>query len=170
MINIEALNGGEMNKSNIKYLVSDCDGVLTDGKYYYGRGGKLMVTFNAKDSLAIALIRDYSDLEFIIITSTSDQEMIMRRAKEHRVGYYHAKPFHKVDVLSEVVDLKEVAYIGDSLDDLPLFERVGMSFAPADAISVVRDKAECILNTKGGDGCVLAAFLELRNYEDYIPR
>jgi 3-deoxy-D-manno-octulosonate 8-phosphate phosphatase (KDO 8-P phosphatase) len=156
--------------NNIRYLVADCDGVLTDGKYYYGREGKLMVTFSAKDSLAISLIRDYSDLDFIVITSTSNPEMIQIRADEHRVKYLHAKPWHKLDVLYHEIDLDKVAYIGDSLDDLPVFDNVGMSFAPADAARIVREKAHKVLNTNGGDGCVLETFLELRNYEDYIPR
>ena len=147
----------------IKLLILDCDGVLTDGKFYYTKNGKLLLTFSAKDSLAVSLIRDYPLLieRFIIITSANDPSIVMGRAKELGVECYHAKPMHKAEVLSEIVNLKEVAYIGDSLDDLQVFAKVGHSFAPADAADLVKRRAVYNLNTKGGEGCVLEALVSL---------
>lgn len=172
MIILEALNGGDMNSSyKIKYLVSDCDGVLTDGKYYYSNRGKELITFNAKDHMAATLIKRSVDMKLIIISSASDTSIIEKRMGEIGIDFYRATVFCKLDIITSIVELDKTAYIGDSLDDLAVFEKVAISFAPSDAHEYVKNCASFVLSSKGGDGCVLEAFTFLRNnYEDYIPK
>lgn len=168
---IEALNIGDINK--IKYLITDCDGVLTDGKYYYDKNGKQLITFSSKDSIAINLAKK-TDLKIILISSTSSPGLIQKRALEWGVDFYSVKSFYKIEKIQEIVsDLSEVAYIGDSLDDINVFNKVAISFSPSDAVKEIKKYVKCILNSKGGEGCLLESFLSLRfvneNWTEFKP-
>ncbi len=159
-MSIEALNIGDTNQ--IKYLITDCDGVLTDGKYFSNELGKQFITFNAKDSVVPNLSR-MTDLKVIIVSSTSIPHMVAKRAEDWGIEFHHAKPFYKLDKIKELVgSLDEVAYIGDSVDDIRVFDNVKLAFAPADAAEIVKEHADYVLKTRAGDGCLLEVFLGLR--------
>ncbi len=86
----------------------------------------------------------------------------LSRAKDWKVEFYHAPPFGKLDVIKRIADLNATAYIGDSIDDIRVFENVKLAFAPADAVDEVKKHADYILMRKGGEGCLLETFLSLR--------
>lgn len=156
---IEALSIGDTNK--VTHIVTDCDGVLTDGKYYYTENGNKLLTFSAKDSLAISLSK-LSSIDITIVSSTSDTRAIEKRAKTWGINFYRAASFNKLEVISDLFPLDSVAYIGDSVDDIPVFNHVYLSFAPMDAMEQTRAKAGFILKRRGGDGCLLEVLLYLR--------
>jgi YrbI family 3-deoxy-D-manno-octulosonate 8-phosphate phosphatase len=159
-VSIEALSIGDTNK--IKYLITDCDGVLTDGNYYSNENGKQFITFSAKDSVVPNLARR-TDLKVIVISSTSIPHMVEKRARDWNIEFHHAKPYHKLDKVRELVDdLSTVAYIGDSVDDIQVFDEVGLAFAPADAVEQTKKHADYVLERRGGEGCLLEVFLGLR--------
>jgi 3-deoxy-D-manno-octulosonate 8-phosphate phosphatase KdsC-like HAD superfamily phosphatase len=64
----------------IKYLITDCDGVLTDGKYYCDTEGKKYLTYSAKDALAVEMLKT-SDIKLIMISSTGTPQIHQTRAK-----------------------------------------------------------------------------------------
>lgn len=160
-INRMAQKGGEF----IKNLVFDCDGVLTDGKYYYSKDGKQFVTFHANDSVAVRLAKE-DGMRVIMISSGSYQDINKKRAED--VGFEHFyTPFgNKANMLASLVNLNETAYIGDCLDDIPIFEVVKMAFAPASALPIVQDKVDYVLSRKSGEGCLLEAFLKVRELDE----
>lgn len=162
---IEALNSGV--KNSIKYLFTDCDGVLTDGKYYSGIEGKQLISFSAKDSLAVHLA-SMTDLKIVIVSSTTIPDIVRKRANDWGIDFYNPRPFHKLDLIQQIANLEEVAYIGDSMDDIRVFENVKLAFAPADAMEEVKAHADYVLKRRGGEGCLLEVFLGLRyNDEDW---
>lgn len=149
---------------DIKMLVMDVDGTLTDGKIYMSAKGELMKAFNIKDGYAIARIRDYG-IEPVIITGRIS-EIIIQRCAELKIAELHQgienKSYKLRDVCEKLhIDLSQVAYIGDDLNDLPCMKICGFTACPADAMKEVRDWVNYVCDSKEGEGAV-------REYIDYL--
>lgn len=142
---------------DIKLLVMDVDGTLTDGKIYMSANGELMKSFNIKDGYAIARLRDYG-IEPVIITGRSS-EIVKQRCAELKIKELHQGIENKSYKLREVcekqrVELSKVAYIGDDLNDLSCMKICGYSACPSDAMKQVKDSVNYVCLAKGGDGAV----------------
>lgn len=149
---------------DIKMLVMDVDGTLTDGKIYMSANGELMKAFNIKDGYAIARLRDYG-IEPVIITGRSS-EIVKQRCAELKIRELHQgienKSYKLRDVCEELnVELSQVAYIGDDLNDLPCMKICGYTACPSDAMKQVKDNVNYVCETKGGEGAV-------REFIDYL--
>jgi len=144
----------------IKLVMTDIDGVWTDGGMYYGAQGECMKRFNTRDGAAVARLREIG-IETVIVTR-EDSDIVRARARKLEIEHCHCGVTGKGAVLSDVcgqfqVRPDEIAYIGDDVYDLPLLERVGMSACPADAVEEVRRMVDYVCERKGGEG----AFREL---------
>jgi YrbI family 3-deoxy-D-manno-octulosonate 8-phosphate phosphatase len=138
-----------------KLVLTDVDGVLTDGGMYYDQEGNEWKKFNTSDSLGILLCKTLN-IEIAIITG-EDTNIVKRRAAKLKIKHViqgsrdkftdAGKLFKKLNV-----KLSEVAYIGDDLIDLPLLSKVGFSGAPANAPGYIKDKVHFITKKSGGDG------------------
>jgi len=149
---------------DIKMLVMDVDGTLTDGKIYMSANGELIKAFNIKDGYAIARLRDY-DIEPVIITGRSS-EIVRQRCAELKITELYQGIENKSYKLRDVckkycIDLSQVAYIGDDLNDLSCMKICGYSACPSDAMKQVRDSVNYVCESKGGDGAV-------REFIDYL--
>lgn len=151
----------------IKNFVFDCDGTLTDGKYYYTKDGKFASTFHANDSVAVKYAKD-AGMRVIVISSGSYQAINKKRADE--IGMEHIEvPFgDKLKKLNETLNLEETAYVGDCFDDVEVFREVGLSFAPSDALAEVKCEADLPLVRGGGQGCILEAWLRIQEFNERI--
>ena len=142
---------------DIRMIIMDVDGTLTDGKIYMSATGELMKAFNIKDGYAIARLRDYG-IEPVIITGRSS-EIVNQRCKELKITELHQgidnKSFKLRDICQKFeIDLSQVAYIGDDLNDLPCMKICGFSACPSDAMKPVRDNVSYVCEAKGGEGAV----------------
>lgn len=142
----------------IKFLVLDVDGVLTDGGMYYTESGDQFKKFNTKDGMAIKTAQK-NGLKIAFLSSGSTEHIIQNRARTLGVEYVYVGPRPKLEVLKEWcselgITTKEVAYIGDDINDLEVLDAVGFSGCPADAVEEVKKKVSVILERKGGDACV----------------
>ncbi len=149
---------------DIKVLVMDVDGTLTDGKIYMSANGELMKAFNIKDGYAIARLRDYG-IEPVILTGRTS-EIVKQRCAELKIKELPQGIENKSYKLRDVgeklhVKLSQVGYIGDDLNDLPCMKICGYSASPSDAMKQVRDSVSFVCQTKGGDGAV-------REFIDYL--
>ena len=149
---------------NIKMLVMDVDGTLTDGKIYMSANGELMKAFNIKDGYAIARLRDYG-IEPVIITGRSS-EIVQQRCAELKITELHQGVDNKSYKLRDIckrrhVTLSRVAYIGDDLNDLSCMKICGFSACPADAMKQVKDSVNFVCEANGGNGAV-------REFIDYL--
>lgn len=149
---------------DIKMLVMDVDGTLTDGKIYMSAYGELMKAFNIKDGYAIARLREYG-IEPVIITGRSS-EIVQQRCAELKITELHQGVDNKSYKLRDIckrrhVTLSQVAYIGDDLNDLSCMKICGFSACPADAMKQVADSVNYVCRTNGGDGAV-------REFIDYL--
>ncbi len=142
----------------IRFVVFDVDGVLTDAGMYYTESGDEFKRFNARDGLAMKALPKMS-IETGIISHGINENLIRRRAALLNIQRVYCGSQPKLEILSAWcaemgIALSEVAYIGDDVNDLPLFEHCGFTAAPADALPAVKNLAHVVLKNKGGYGCV----------------
>ena len=142
---------------NIKFLVLDVDGVLTDGSLYYNKDGEALKRFHVRDGQGIKLAQSY-DLEIAVI-SARECEIVNSRCNELGIKHIYQHCYDKAKKINELakelkITLKEIAYIGDDILDVPPLEIVGLPICPKDAHPSVRSCAKIITEAKGGAGCV----------------
>ena len=145
-----------MNKiKNIKLVVTDIDGVWTDAKMHYTNDGDFMKSFSTYDGMAVQILRE-KGLETVIIT-IENSKIVLERAKKLKIENIVLNEKNKLKKLKEICDskkisLKEVAYIGDDLNDVEVLENVG--FSALSNNSPIKDKVnvDYVTVRKGGDG------------------
>jgi YrbI family 3-deoxy-D-manno-octulosonate 8-phosphate phosphatase len=141
----------------IQLILSDVDGVLTDGRIIYDNSGVETKVFHVRDGLGIKLWQK-SGFSFGLVTSRNSQIVRMRAAElgiaHVRQGFDEKLPA-AMDIMNQLgLTPAQVCYIGDDLPDLPVMRAVGLSVAPADGSGDVRQAAHWVLRSAGGDGCV----------------
>lgn len=144
----------------IRLLILDVDGVLTDGRLVYGPTGEETKVFYVRDGHAIVAARA-AGLDVAVI-SGRDSAAVTRRFEDLGVREIHQGVRDKVALLPDLcarrsIGPREVAFMGDDLQDLPLLTRVGLALAPADAVREVRRAAHWISRLRGGSGAVREA-------------
>lgn len=143
--------------SNVKLLLMDCDGVLTDGRITLLPNGDEQKTFHVRDGHGIVLLHRAGLRSGII--SGRNSSLVERRAKELGIEFVRQGVWNKLDDFEEILDSaklssEETAFIGDDVTDIPLLSRVGLSVAVADAVQEVKDKAHYVTLNNGGFGAV----------------
>ena len=138
-----------------KLVITDIDGVWTDGGMYYDNLGNEWKKFNTADSAGVLFLK-FLDIPVAII-SGEDTEIVRRRADKLNVKHLYLGVTDKVIVAQKLckeleIALSEVAYIGDDINDIQLLKKVGLSAAPKNAPKYVKDIVDLSLKTKGGDG------------------
>lgn len=142
----------------IKLLVLDVDGVMTDAGMYYTENGDQIKKYNAKDGMAIQhLVK--SGFHLAIISSGYKAEMVKARAELLGIQFCYVGREPKLDILQKHCEelglkLENVAIIGDDINDLEVFRKVGFTACPSDAVLVIKSHSDVILSKKGGEGCV----------------
>ncbi len=140
---------------NIKIIISDVDGVLTDGTISLGSDGTEFKRFSVEDGAGAA----YARLANIPIALISGRFSLCtsRRASEMGIKHCYQGKLNKLDSYKEILDIynlsdKEVAYIGDGLIDIPILSKVGFPCTVPDAHEKVLSVADFITTKKGGNG------------------
>lgn len=141
----------------IKLLISDVDGVLTDGQLIFDSQGKELKSFNAHDGFGITMLQS-TGIVFAIITKRTS-EALTHRAKNLKLTHvYQGQEDKRVaykDLLKKLtVTDEQVAYIGDDLTDLALIRHVGLGATVADAPAIMHEHADWISQHPGGRGAV----------------
>ncbi len=142
---------------DIRLLVLDVDGVMTDGRIYLDGRGEEIKVFDVKDGYGLSRLMR-AGVEVAIITGRSSPA-VARRAEELGINEVHQGVADKGALLDEILrkrglDQAEVCCVGDDLPDLPLLNRAGLAVAVADAAAEVRAAATLITKSKGGRGAV----------------
>ncbi len=145
---------------DIRLLVLDVDGVLTDGGIYYGNGGEELKRFSIKDGLGVKLLQ-HSGIGVAIITGRSSN-LVERRAAELGIQEVIQGREDKREALVELcgrlaLTPAQCAYMGDDLPDLGAIRAAGIGMSVADGSETVRAAADWVAERKGGDGAVREA-------------
>ncbi len=149
---------------NIKLIVSDIDGVLTDGGLYFTEdGGEAFAKFNIYDGFAVVIAHN-CDLKIAIISGRTSL-CTEARFKKLGVTEVHTGILNKLEKLNEIkarlqLDYTEIAFIGDDLIDLSSMLKSGLAIAPDTAVNEIKLIANYITSTTGGNG-VLREVVEL---------
>lgn len=146
----------------IRNFVTDCDGVLTDGKVCYTDKGKVSVEYHSNDSYAFKQMMN-NGIRVIMVSSASRPEIHEQRAKDLGVEFYSVTLEKKLDFVVDTlgIDLDETAYSGDCYDDVDLLVSARAGFVPANAIPGIKVFGT-VLGRGGGEGCVLEIWLYLQ--------
>lgn len=147
-----------MRREQIRYLVMDVDGTLTDGKIYMGQNGELCKAFNIKDGCGIHDLAIPNGIIPVIITGRRS-DILLNRCKELGISEVHQGISNKIEKLLSITEsLSTVAYIGDDINDLscmkPVLEAGGIIGCPKDAVKAVKEIANYVADHNGGDGAV----------------
>lgn len=142
---------------DIKLLLLDVDGVLTDGSLIYSHEGKESKAFNTQDGFGLRMLQD-AGVAVGIITARSS-EALERRSRDLKIAHLYQGAGNKLEAYKEIIKktgLKpfEIAYMGDDWLDLVLLKRVGLAIAPANAVLEVRDMVHYTTEQAGGHGAV----------------
>ncbi|MDE1180428.1 HAD hydrolase family protein [Paraburkholderia sp.] len=146
-------------KPGIQLVLFDVDGVLTDGRLHMTGHGEFMKSFHAKDGVAIALLRAHGVRSGILSGKHSDalqyraeslgMDVLSTGRHDKRVAY------EQIKADQGLLDC-QIAYVGDDINDLPVIDVVGLSYAPADAHALVRQQVDHVVGCVGGAGVARA--------------
>ena len=142
--------------NKIKLIVYDFDGVMTNNKVYMDQNGNEMVQVNRADGLGVAKIKKM-EIEQIIM-STETNPVVSARAIKLDIPCLQGLD-NKKDALLDYskkndIDLKNVAYVGNDINDKGAMAIAGFSFCPNDSYESIREIADHILQRNGGDGVI----------------
>ncbi|MBV6416484.1 MAG: 3-deoxy-D-manno-octulosonate 8-phosphate phosphatase KdsC [Steroidobacteraceae bacterium] len=143
--------------SRIRLLVLDVDGVLTDGRLYYGPRGETLKVFHVQDGHGIREVQRAGIA--VAVISGREGAAVRRRCRELGIRHLHQGVADKLPVLRRLcarlgIDLAECAAIGDDAPDVPLLRAVGRSFAVPAAHASARRAAQHTTRAHGGCGAV----------------
>ncbi len=141
----------------LKLLLTDVDGVLTDGRLYYGPDGEALKVFNTLDGHGLKKLAA-SGVTLALITGR-DTPMVARRAAElgiqHVIQGREDKGVALADLAASLgVTARETGYAGDDEPDVPALQWAQIAFAPASGHQCARDAADHITRARGGEGAV----------------
>jgi 3-deoxy-D-manno-octulosonate 8-phosphate phosphatase (KDO 8-P phosphatase) len=150
--------------SHIRLLLTDCDGVLTDGSVYYSERGEEMKRFSIRDGMGVERLRKVVGVD-VGIVSGERSVPLEKRAQKLGIAELHLGIRNKSAVLTEILARRgltpeQVAYIGDDANDVEVMGRVGLAACPADATRFARAAADYVCEKRGGCG----AFRELAEF------
>ena len=141
----------------IKLFLTDCDGCLTDGGMYYSENGDELKKFNTRDGMGFRLLREKGIITGIITSESVD--LNRRRAEKLKLDILEAGCKDKVSAVKRIceehgIDLQNVCYIGDDINDIELLKIVGYGCAPADAMTEAKEVSKYVTTAKGGEGVI----------------
>jgi YrbI family 3-deoxy-D-manno-octulosonate 8-phosphate phosphatase len=138
-------------------LITDVDGVLTDGGLYYAESGDELKRFDVRDGQGLVLLREAGLLTAIV--TRKQTSIVTRRARDLGIAEVHQNVTDKAAVLTDLCQRHRLApasvcYVGDDVGDLPAMRLAGLPVAVADAVKDVRRAAAYVTRAGGGRGAI----------------
>ena len=161
---------------NIKLFATDVDGVLTDAGMYYDNKGSELKKFNTHDGMGFQLLRE-NGIKTAIITS-ENTNIVKKRSKVLQADYLFQGLVNrqKLDVIEQIclkenIQLSEVAYIGDDINDFEVLSAVGMAACPKNATQIIKNIEQIhLINKSGGNGAVREFIEKILNDNNSLPQ
>ena len=140
----------------IKLLLTDVDGVLTDGGRYYSKNGEILKKFHVRDGMGVNILLR-NNIKTIILTK--EKSLITKKwAKDMNIFKVYSGLIQKEKILTKIckqhkINLDEIAYIGDDVNDVEVLKKVGFSAVPNDSVFQVKKIADFVSKSSCGKGC-----------------
>ena len=143
--------------SAVRALVTDVDGVLTDGGLYYAESGDELKRFDVLDGQGLVLLREAGLL--VAIVTRKQSTIVTRRARDLGITEVHQNVTDKAAAVRDLlarhaIAPRDAAYVGDDLGDLPALRAVGLPIAVKEAVPEVRRAAHYVTKAGGGHGAL----------------
>ena len=138
-----------------KLVITDIDGVWTDGGMYYDNESNEQKKFNTSDSVGVIFLK-IQKIPLAILTGEST-EIVKRRAEKLKIELLYMGVKDKLTLAKRICDSKkisldEVAFIGDDINDIKLLKSVGFSAAPSNAPDYIKKIVDYVTKIEGGKG------------------
>ena len=138
-----------------KLILTDIDGVWTDGGMYYDQTGNELKKFHTYDGVGVAMAHQHG-IPVGIVTG-EETEIVRRRAEKLKIDYLIQNASNKLEIIKSLCDqlgisLLETAYIGDDINDIDIMDAAGIAAVPASAPDYVKCHAHLVMQKKGGEG------------------
>jgi YrbI family 3-deoxy-D-manno-octulosonate 8-phosphate phosphatase len=141
--------------NQIKLVITDVDGVLTDGGMYYSKNGEILKKFNTRDGMGVELLRN-NKIPVVIITREKSQIVLSRAKKlmikDAFIGIKNKESFLPKICKKYKIKENNIAYIGDDINDLNIMQQVGFSASPKDGVTIIKKKSNYVCKVRGGEG------------------
>jgi 3-deoxy-D-manno-octulosonate 8-phosphate phosphatase (KDO 8-P phosphatase) len=139
----------------VRLAVFDVDGVLTDGRLYYGAGGEELKVFHVHDGFGLKRLQAAGVI--LAIISGRDSAAVTRRMQDLGVEHVFQGDEHKLPIFERLLKQlrltpEQCACVGDDLPDLPLLQRAGLAVAVANARPAIKQVAHHVTVARGGHG------------------
>ncbi len=146
-----------LKAKKVELLLLDVDGVLTDGTVFYTPESGEIKGFNTQDGFGLRILQEAGISAGIITARSSDA--VSRRAKDLKLSHLYAGCSDKMAAYTEIIAQtglwpEQIAYMGDDWLDLPVLNKVGCAFAPANAAPELRQRVDYVTERSGGHGAV----------------
>ena len=143
------------NINSIKMIISDIDGVWTDGCVYIGNENHEMKKFNVNDGAGVALLR-VSGIKLALISGRKSIATELRAAELKIEDLYNGTlnkiiPYEELKLKYNLKD-SEVSYVGDDLIDIPVMEKVAVPIATQNAVDLCKKASVHVTDKQGGEG------------------
>lgn len=146
-----------LNIHEIKLLILDCDGVLSDGMIIYTEEGWESKAFSVADGLGLSLLR-FTDIKTAVITGRNSLAL-ERRCQDLQIDFLYQGIKDKVSVAEKILESLSLnwsncAYMGDDWNDYLIMQKVALAATPLQAPAEIKKIAGFISQKRGGDGAV----------------
>ena len=155
--------------SDIKLVLTDVDGVLTDGGMYYSKNGDTLKKFHTRDGMGVTLLRK-SGIPTIFLKKEKNS-IIRQWSKKMNIKKLYDGIIKKEKILDDIcrmngINPNQVAYIGDDINDIELLKKVGLSATPHDGIIEAQKICKYVCKTNGGSGSFRELADLILSYQD----
>lgn len=151
------MNGAADRARAVRLALLDVDGVLTDGRLYYGPAGEVLKAFHILDGHGLKMLAESGVATGLLSGRAS--EAAAARARELGIAHVILGAGDKLAHFERLrarlgLEAAQCAFVGDDLPDLPVLERCGLAVAVANAVPEVKAIAHLVTRARGGDGAV----------------
>lgn len=150
-------NGIREKLTQVKMLLLDVDGVMTDGRIIMDSEGRELKNFDVRDGHGLVMLQRYG-LKVGILTGRTSA-VVDHRARDLKITEVYQGALNKKEVFEKILinnrlSAREVAFVGDDIVDIPVLKQVGFSAAVADALDIVKQAVDYVTMRPGGHGAV----------------
>jgi len=140
---------------NVNLVITDVDGVLTDGGMYYSEKDEVLKKFNTRDGMGVELLLK-NKIKTVLITK-ENSKIALARGKKIKAALTiincHSKELELPKICRKFkVKPNQIVYVGDDINDSAIMKKISVSFSPADGHETIQKSADYVCKTKGGEG------------------